>query len=61
MSDSSAPVRHDDQPLSDDQLSQIAGGGPKGGGGMSVSYPCDICGQNFTTLDALTRHQTPHP
>ena len=59
MSDASTPVRHDDQPLSDDQLSEIAGGG---GGRISIDYPCD-CGEVFRSSDALARHKssTGHP
>lgn len=57
MSDSATPAQHDHQPLSDDQLSEIAGGG--GPPGMiSVNYPCDVCGELFTSNDALTRHKS---
>ncbi len=58
MSDASTPVRHDDQPLSDDQLSQIAGGGKPSGGEISINFPCDLCAELFTTNDALTRHKS---
>ena len=60
MSDSAPPVRPDDQPLSDDQLGEIAGGGKPGM--MSIDYPCDVCGELFTSYDALTRHKSQrHP
>jgi hypothetical protein len=61
MSDAPAPVPHDHQPLSDDQLSEIAGGGGRPGM-ISVDYPCDVCGELFTSNDALTRHKSQkHP
>jgi hypothetical protein len=61
MSDSATPAQHDHQPLSDDQLSEIAGGGGRPGT-ISINYPCDVCGELFTSNDALTRHMSQkHP
>ena len=63
MTDPATPVRPDDQPLSDDQLGQIAGG-RFFGGGMSVSFACGIgnCKQSFSTHDELLAHQAEaHP
>ena len=62
MTDPATPVQPDDQPLSNDELSQIAGG--RFGGGMSVSFPCGIgtCKKSFSTYDELLAHQAEaHP
>lgn len=56
MSDSSKLGAPDDQLLSDDQLSEIAGGGGKPGM-ISINFPCDVCGELFSTVDALDRHK----
>ncbi len=62
MSDAPAPVPHDHQPLSDDQLSEIAGGGGRPGM-ISINYPCDLCSvPPFDSSDALARHKSKeHP
>ncbi len=58
MTDSAMSMRHDDLPLSDDQLGQIAGGGPRRGGGkndsgtISISIVCDKCGVSVTDISA---------
>lgn len=58
MSDSATPAQHDHQPLSDDQLSEIAGGGGRPGM-ISINYPCDLCDvPPFDSNDALTRHKS---
>ena len=51
MTDPATPVRPDDQPLNDDQLSQIAGGW--------ISFPCDVanCNKVFSTYPALEAHK----
>jgi len=65
MTDPATPVRHDDLPLSDDQLSQIAGGGPRrggdkgdGGGTMFALIWCETCQTNVTDLS--THQATVH-
>ena len=53
-------MRHDDLPLSDDQLGQIAGGGPRrggdkddsGGGTVFALIWCEKCQINVTDLSA---------
>jgi hypothetical protein len=55
MTDPATPVRPDDQPLSDDQLGQIAGGW--------ITFPCDLgpCTKVFASYEALEAHKaTPH-
>jgi len=51
MTDPATPVQPDDQPLSEDQLSQIAGGW--------INYPCDYdnCTAVLPTYDALQAHK----
>ena len=61
MTDPATPVQPDDQPLSNDQLSQIAGGR---GGTISTSFACGIgtCKKSFSMYDELLAHQAEaHP